>query len=147
MKNILFSIITILILNSCSTVSNKIVYETRQLQGKAIDNKTMGDLFLQNKDYVKAIDYYNGTLKYFVLSDNVLGIIRTLTDLGNAYNIMNETDNAMLYLNDALKISENESTSGIEMGYLYHCFGDTYYIKKDFSKAIENYTKAIEKYS
>lgn len=128
---------------SCSTVSNKIVYEATDIKQKAVNLRATGYSLLKNRDFDKALEYFKGALKYNTITDNTPGIITVNGDIGNLYNATGSYDAAIEYFNNAINIFANDNGYKKEMGYIYHGIGDSYRQKRAFDSAEKNYKEAL----
>ncbi len=107
---------------------------------------TKGYIYLQLKEYTKAIEYLAKSLR---LQQSLLGEIhidtaRTIGCIGLAYCYMEEYNNSLEYLNKALSIFQQlNGVECTEVGITYNNIGLVYSGLKDYENALEYYNKAL----
>lgn len=96
-------------------------------------------------EYNKAIQCLNMALKIVrILPGCEKEVASTYTNLSTVYFEMNNYEDGILALQEALKIYENEQMKDSHYSALLASLAHGYYLKKDFEKSIEYYTKALK---
>ncbi|NPA35988.1 MAG: hypothetical protein GXO47_03970 [Chlorobi bacterium] len=103
----------------------------------------IGNIYFEYKDYEKAIDYFHKSLNFLGKNPpNILGDAINSNLLGESWLYMGNTDSAMYYLVRSFEANVKLG-SPMGKGICYNGFGLIYKKKKEYSKAIESFKKAI----
>ncbi|WP_299061897.1 ATP-binding protein [uncultured Polaribacter sp.] len=101
-----------------------------------------GTLKLLNKEKDSALYFHNKSLKLAKSINDQIGIPFAYSNIANIYLKQSEYTNAKKYLDSAFHIrKKRKDFYGITDSYLY--YGDLFYHKKEFQKAITDYKKAL----
>ena len=103
------------------------------LKGRICEN--IGLLYWNCSMYDRAKDVYNEAYTYYMTDKDTLGVLYVLKKMGNIYEALNESDNAIHIYQDALKISEQMHDEN-EKASLLKAIGNSYEIKKEHSIAL-----------
>ena len=102
-----------------------------------------GLICYQQSDYVKAIDYYNQSLKIRNEISDKLGVSYSLNSIGLAYSNQGDYAKALDYYNKSIKISKELNNKGRISTTLYN-IGLLYYNQSDIPNALEYFNKSIK---
>jgi CHAT domain-containing protein/tetratricopeptide (TPR) repeat protein len=101
----------------------------------------IGHCFYAKKKFEKAISYYCNSIKN---TDNTFTHIRTYRNTGRAYEQLKETEQAELYFEKAIQLSEKLlGNKHYETGISYINKGEFYFNHNKKEKSIELYFKAL----
>ena len=99
--------------------SQKLYLEINDLNGVAITNNNIGNLYSSSKQYRKSLNAYLKNHQLFeTLNDSILEIL-TLSNLSSSYSKINKYDSALFFLNEAIKISKKH-TEKYDLSLLYN---------------------------
>lgn len=114
---------------------NNLAYETfvklNFKRGIVYSLKNLGEAYTAIKDYNNASVIYFNLLELETELINSIGIANSLIEIGNTHFMQNKYDDALRYLNDALKLSialdnnELKARSFSGLAYIYNAIGDT----------------------
>jgi len=145
---IIFKIcLTILFFINCSTVSNKVVYESNYYKNLAAENSQSANEFVKKIEYKKALVYLDESLRYNKLADNISGISLNYADIGKVWLLMNDFNEGLRYYNMAKETIDNESGEGDyqkETAYILNALGEAHYLLKDYDKSKDYFNSALE---
>lgn len=110
---------------------------------KASSLRYIGNVYINNANYEKAMDYYLKALKLNQQIKNQKGISSCLTNIGIVNSYQGFYDIALEYYNKALKINEASGDKN-ELSLSYVNIGLLYDDKGQFDKAVEYYLKALK---
>ena len=103
----------------------------------------MGTLYLDQKNYEKALEYYQQSLELHLALNKAIGIAANYNNISQAYYFMGDYAQAKAYLEKSRAIKEKlNDLQGL--GNIYHNLGDLDVKAGDFESANENYLKALE---
>ena len=116
--------------------------ESGNLPELANSYNNIGIVYFMMKDFEKALDYYRRSLK-INLSENIESEKAiNLGNIGEVYLELNELDSALYYINkshNAALLMKNRKGIANSM----EAYGNYYFRIKNFTKAVDNYTKAL----
>ncbi len=104
----------------------------------------IGSIYKEQKDYLKAFNSFNTSLK--IIRDFKLKTseARILTEIGDIYNTLNELDLAMEYFDKSLTICvSNKISKQNQIGSIFLKKAEIYYKKQQYNQALEYSNKAI----
>ena len=107
----------------------------------------IGSIYKEQKDYLKAFNSFNTSLK--IIRDFKLKTseARILTEIGDIYNTLNELDLAMEYFDKSLTICvSNKISKQNQIGSIFLKKAEIYYKKKQYNQAIEYSKKAVNEF-
>lgn len=114
--------------------------------GMANMYSNIGVIYYDQGDDAKALENYLQSLKYAELSGDKLRTLTALNNVGGVYNQKKAThDKALQYYLKALPLCE-ELTKQTELGAISVNIGSIYSDKKNISKAMEYFNKALVAY-
>ncbi len=120
----------------------KINEEIGNLSGIANSYNNIGIVYLLMNDYNKALNYYKKSLQ-INLSENIESEAAiNYGNIGSIYLEINQLDSALYYFNkrrNAADILNDKKGIAISM----ELFGDYYFKKKEYAKAIDSYEGAL----
>ena len=108
----------------------------------------IGSIYKEQKDYLKAFNSFNTSLK--IIRDFKLKTseARILTEIGDIYNTLNELDLAMEYFDKSLTICvSNKISKQNQIGSIFLKKAEIYYKKKQYNQAIEYSKKAVNEFN
>jgi ATP/maltotriose-dependent transcriptional regulator MalT len=109
----------------------------------AIALNGIGNVFVNIKDYEKALYYFRKALKIEEDNNNKRGIEYDSANIGEVYIQNQQYDSAQVYLDRALKLSKiNPRKDGI--GIKHNLLGQLYQKKQNYKKSNEHYLASIE---
>ncbi len=71
-------------------------------------------------------------------------LFATYTNLGAIYNKLSESDSALYFLNEGLKMEKSLLASGEDLSPLYNNLGNTYFSKKEFNQSLYWFDKNFQ---
>lgn len=98
----------------------------------------LGEIFFEKKNYEKALDFFNQSVKAFAGSENSP---YSLNNIGKVYAEMGRFDEAIKYHYEALDVAKKLESKN-DMALIYLGIAQTYGKKGDVKKSLENYIKA-----
>lgn len=98
----------------------------------------LGEIFFEKKNYEKALDFFNQSVKAFAGSENSP---YSLNNIGKVYAEMGRFDEAIKYHYEALDVATKLESKN-DMALIYLGIAQTYGKKGDVKKSLENYIKA-----
>ncbi len=105
-------------------------------------NTNLGSLFIDLKDYKKAVQYARKGHELAVELKDTIKIGRSLVNLLVAETMSNNLDKAVEYAKEALMIGERYNN--IDLTLTAYCnLGDIYIRKKEYQKGLETFKKAL----
>jgi tetratricopeptide (TPR) repeat protein len=104
----------------------------------------LGNVFINNKDYKQATQYFSKALKIYQKNKNKRGESHMLTSLGSVFLIIQNYDLALEYYQKALAISKNTGIEDRRKAIIYLNIGWTNFEKKQFEEAKSYYLKALK---
>ncbi len=122
-------------------VSEKSLKRKQEVQAAILGN--IGNVYLNQGDYAKALDYYFKALKIFEEIGNKNGQAANLGNIGIVYNDQGDYAKALDYYFKALKINEeigNKNGQAANLGNI----GIVYLNQGDYAKALDYYFKALK---
>lgn len=151
MNNLFFLPFTaafIMLVTGCSTLSNKVVYESYTLRNKAAENIEVARDFIGRYNYDKALEYLNEALKFNKLSDDVPGTAVNYYDIGKVKLLLEDYDGAQTAFSDGLSVVNREPRSGDflkrEEALLLAGMGESYYLMENGDLAEKYYNDALK---
>jgi signal transduction histidine kinase len=113
------------------------------LDGMAYANLSQGSIFVIQKNYAKALTYYQYALNIREVQHKENEKARTLDHIAAVYFLMGKNDEALQsYLNLEKIYSKKKDKRGL--GDCWIGIGKIYSVKKDNTKAIEFFTEALK---
>ena len=107
----------------------------------------IGSIYKEQKEYLKAFNSFNTSLK--IIRDFKLKTseARILTEIGDIYNTLDELDLAMEYFDKSLTICvANKISKQNQIGSIFLKKAEIYYKKKQYNQAIEYSKKAVNEF-
>ncbi len=103
----------------------------------------MGELYSkENRDYKKALDYYNKSLAIKKKQEDKIGIALLYNNFGTLYAELEDYNKALQYFNRSyLLYDEMNSITGLVM--VNQNMGKTYFSLKDYKTAIEKFQHSL----
>ena len=86
--------------------ANEIAFGLNDQEKIGRSELTIADVFLVMGNYERSIAYYQSSVKRLRQTNDSSNVSRALINMGDAYNLMNKPDSALLFLEDALIINE-----------------------------------------
>lgn len=106
----------------------------------------IGLLFSYNQDYLKALEYYQYSIR-FTSNQDTLTLLKVLNNMGLMHYKNKDLNKAKQYLNQAFKLCFRFDPQNIEMGSINGNMGLTYLELKLYPLAISHFQKAIDIYT
>jgi len=116
--------------------------ENNDLFGLAKTYTLRGNLFLQETNYVDALESYLSALELRQQLKNKAEIASSLTSIGLLYRNLGLNEKAISYFSQALE-ERLQSGSPIEIGEAYTHLGNALFDVKKYKEALSNYEKAL----
>jgi tetratricopeptide (TPR) repeat protein len=114
----------------------ELVYDTARM---SVCYNNIGGVYLDQKNYIKAIEYFRKSIDIEKKIGNKAQISVRLNNLGAAYEALNKFDKAIEYYNEALIIEKSLNNS---QGITYAMYGiGAVYIKMGFYTKAKTYLK------
>ena len=111
----------------------------------AVIQSNLGSIYLEQKEYLKAFNSFNESLKIIRQENLKTSEARLLTNIGDIYNKLDELDLAMDYYNDSEIICiAREITKKNQIGSIYLKKSEIYFKKELLDLSIEYSEKAVE---
>lgn len=98
--------------------------------------RVMGDIYMYEKEWEKAIYYLDSSYKVALKNNNVFLQISSLYKLGYCHKIINQNQKALYYLNKSIQLSNQYGSFG-ELDKSYSYASEIYAQLGDFKKAYE----------
>ena len=117
------------------------INETKNL---VVIQSNLGSIYKEQKDYLKAFNSFNTSLK--IIRDFKLKTseARILAQIGDIYNTLDELDLAMEYFDKSLTICvASKITKQNQIGTIFLKKAEIYYKKQQYNQALEYSNKAI----
>ncbi len=120
------------------------LYESLKLdEGKASLLNSIGNIYLDLRQYEKARQYFNQALFLAKAEDDSYIIATSLSNLGHMHLGLGDAEEARKFYQRALELDRQEND--LEgMGYSYYNLGIAFKKLNDFEKALENLQKSLE---
>ena len=125
-----------------SKESLRIATLTRNNFNLCVANTSFSELYLKWKKAQPAIHHSEKILYYANAEHNVQYQLIGLLNLGHAYNLANETKNAIFYLNSALQLGLAKQVV-IQLDDVYKGLSDAHAQQGDYAKSLDYYKKYI----
>ncbi len=116
--------------------------ETPNNIGLSSANIGLGNVFYDRKDYEKALQHYLKAVEYSSKVEDADKSV-ALMNISNIYTSRNDEENALKYLEMAIAESEKMGNQH-RLGSAYSSRGFFYNRKKEYQKAFEDCTKALD---
>ncbi|MBT3920542.1 MAG: tetratricopeptide repeat protein, partial [Flavobacteriaceae bacterium] len=113
----------------------------------AVIQSNLGSIYIEQKQYLKAFNSFNASLK--IVRDLKLKTseARILVEIGKIYSRLDELDLAMEYLEESLTIRvAKKINKDNQIGTIFLKKAEIYFKKKQYNQAIEYSKKAIKKF-
>ena len=113
----------------------------------AVIQSNLGSIYIEQKQYLKAFNSFNASLK--IVRDLKLKTseARILVEIGKIYSRLDELDLAMEYLEESLTIRvAKKINKDNQIGTIFLKKAEIYFKKKQYNQAIEYSKKAINKF-
>ena len=123
--------------------TNKIADEVGERTEEEKGDSTIGDAYINFKDFQKAIEYHARDLKISKEVGDRAGEGKAYCNLGNAYHSLGDFQKAIEYHERHLKISKEVGDRAGE-GKAYCNLGNAYHRLGDFQKAIEYHERHLK---
>ncbi len=120
--------------------SYKIAYKTHNSKAIAGIKLNLGACYTDIGNYPLAIEYCKIAIEYFTKFKDTIGVCRSDIYLSDALFKSGSPDEALYYLERARRISLDNDNYLLH--YIYTNFAEAYYLKKNYSLAIINASKA-----
>ncbi len=104
-------------------------------------NAALGQSYLIQSNYTKALEYFHTSLKLCEATKNAKGEIMALTYIGSLYSGLRDDKKALSYYLRGLDISEKRNDDSVLSG-LYRGIAVVYSDLEDYKKALDNFEKA-----
>jgi signal transduction histidine kinase len=132
-------------LNSTSFVFQaiKLYEQLGDTTGVANSYVAMANNYTRQKLYAQAVQYQTMAYLLFTKLKNKRRIIVALTNLTFLYNNLGKYDSALIIGNQSIELSKEEKYHSVIIND-YKNLGYSYYYKKQYKDAIENFEKAIQ---
>jgi serine phosphatase RsbU (regulator of sigma subunit) len=112
-------------------------------EGIASTLNNIGNIYNDQGDYAKAIEYYTQSLKISEEIGDKEGIASTLNNIGNIYNDQGDYAKAIEYYTQSLKIREEiGNKNGIAMSL--NNIGTIHDLQGNYAKAMDYYTQSLK---
>lgn len=109
----------------------------------SIGLNSMGNINLMQKNYRKAIDYFQRAIKNDDLAQSLLGMAINYNNIGEAYVKLNQPDSALVFYNKSLDINKQiHSQRGIAI--CHNGIGSAFLKKLDTENALRHFLIAKE---
>jgi serine phosphatase RsbU (regulator of sigma subunit) len=125
--------------NEAITISQKLSFT----KGTAIGYKNIGNIYFNQSNYPKALEYYLLSLKAFEEIGDKQGIGKCYGNLGNVSQYQNDYPKALEYYLQSLKAFEEIGDKQL-IGASYNNIGEAYRNQSMFSKALEYDLKSLK---
>lgn len=102
----------------------------------------IGNVFIDTKEYDKALHYFKRVYTYDLKNENIRGQEYSLSNIGEAYLYNKSYDSAYYYINKALALTKEHKHKQSE-AIRYNLLGLLFQKKGDFQKSTEFYKKAV----
>ena len=109
---------------------------------KAIINSNIGKNFLQQKDYARAIKYFNESKKYYVKSSGQESIGPLLNDIGIVYKHLGQYDKALESFEESLSINKRNNNTSEQLHNINN-IGVIHLSQEQYELAIDYFKKAL----
>ncbi|WOD42394.1 ATP-binding protein [Hwangdonia lutea] len=142
-KNYIYPFLMFISLSVCA--QNTVEDDPEIIQNNINYRITQAKYDIENYNYYEARKKLEEALETAIKANDKKseGIIYTIQ--GKLQLIIEEEDNAIKSLNDALKI-QRLINDNVNIGYSYKTFGDVYFKKEDYYQALDQYTAAKSKF-
>jgi serine phosphatase RsbU (regulator of sigma subunit) len=110
---------------------------------EAVILTNIGNSFLQNGEYAKALDRYISAEKIYEDKQDLRGKVSTLINIGYVYELQNITEKALEQYEMALSRSKEIEAKEME-AQIYGHFGSLYYSQKNKEKALEYFSLSLK---
>ncbi len=113
--------------------------------GSAKDHNNIGLIFVKRREYDKALDRFNKSLKIRLRQkeQDKKQIAASFSNMGLVYSKKGELSTALSYYKDALELDKSiDNKAGIAADY--NNIGNTYLAQGNYDKALDNYNKALD---
>lgn len=108
----------------------------------AIANNGIGNIFVDTREYEKALEYLKKGVRYHISHNNSRNQEIGLSNIGEVYILKKQYDSAFYYIDKAMKISvQTKNTIGVAIKN--SLFGRLFQKKHDYLKSVELFDKAI----
>lgn len=119
-------------------LSEKLKFE----KTKALCLDNLGDTYLVNSQYERAISFYSKALEIRKKEGNLKSVASLLNMIGLSYSKLSKYDQALDYLLESRKIYE-KLNDNINLFYLMTNIAEMYYIDNNFDKAIKIFEESL----
>jgi len=102
----------------------------------------IGNVFIDTKEYDKALHYFKRVYEYDLKNENIRGQEYSLSNIGEAYLYNKSYDSAYYYINKALTLTKEYKHKQSE-AIRYNLLGLLFQKKGDYQKSTEYYKEAI----
>lgn len=108
---------------------------------------TIGNIYKEIKEYYHALEYYKIALgiQERLIDTEGFGVANIYYNIGQVYDKLDDHQKALLYYNKSLEWVSKHEISNIRIADVYNVIGILYYNHGDYSHALENFLKAIDK--
>ena len=114
---------------------------TKNPEVRANINFSIGEFWLEESNYTKALASYHQSLQLFETTKNKRGIVKVLTSIGSLYAGFGKDKEALIMYQKALKIS-NE-TDNFKKDIILRGIGTVYYNYGDYIKSLQYLNKSL----
>jgi two-component system, sensor histidine kinase and response regulator len=141
LNNIAFAFLKMGQLDSARYYTLRAIDENVNDDFRAVFSKrTLGDILYEEGNYAPAIDKWKECLKSATAQSNNFLIVSTLVRLGKTHLRLNEPEQAIAYLNQALSIAEKYKLKS-ELKDSFKELANAYVLKNDFKRAYRYQTQ------
>lgn len=119
------------------------MYESENIQEKAIREASLGNIYLVEKNYSSAIEAYKKAIDLFSHINDLANLAITLRPLGSAYYGLKQFDDAEKTFLEALSLQVNNGSRREEASLLGE-MGNLYHHWKKPENALKCYQQALE---
>lgn len=116
------------------------INEIKQGMGTLFVN--IGFIYTKQDDQVKALEYFNKSLKLYEDINDKSGIATAFFNIGYVYRAQWDLIKSLEYYNKSLKLRE-EIGDKEGMAFSVHNIGFIYQVKSDYEKALEHYFRGL----
>lgn len=117
----------------------------RGKSGMAALYHNIGIIYIDQKEFKKALDCYNKALTINKEINNRDWVAKNYANLGIIYNNLGDYNKGRDYTLKSLQMNE-EAGDEMSIAYSNHAMGDVYMYKQEFSLALDYFNNALEKF-